>query len=241
MKPRHDRDWADNVYREGLVAYDLGLWIGALDIVAQLGATLDPALAARCTDAAAKGRKAIEAQVWLEDRQNAADYRADDGFTEDHATLDSLTLLRYSALPEKKALALLRKIEQSLETRHNAEQPYGDWGMMCAYPPFKRTRDIRAKTAFAFRYHNGSDWPYLDGIYAEERLRRGLGGARYALTRWWEMCLANGWAGPVEYFAPPFGRGSLLQGWSSMPATVALHYGEAAIGNAPAVPRQDAA
>ena len=241
MKPRHDRDWADNVYREGLVSYDLGLWIGALDVAAKLGATSDPALATRCTEAAARGRKAIESLVWLDDKDNAVDYRAEDGFTEDHATLDSLTLLRYSALPEPKALALLGKVEASLETRHNPEQPYGDWGVMCAYPPFKRTRDIRAKTAFAFRYHNGSDWPYLDGLYAGERLRRGLGGARYALTRWWEMCLANGWAGPVEYFTPPFGRGSLLQGWSAMPATVALQYGAAALDDAPAQPRRDIA
>ena len=61
------------------------------------------------------------------------------------------------------------------------------------------------------------------------KLRRGLGAARYPLTRWWEYCLAQGWAGPVEYFAPPFGRGSLLQGWSSMPAVVALKYGLEAI------------
>ena len=56
-------------------------------------------------------------------------------------------------------------------------------------------------------------------------MRRRLGGARYALTRWWEACLANGWAGAVEYFSPPFGRGSLLQAWSAMPAAVALKYG----------------
>ena len=66
-------------------------------------------------------------------------------------------------------------------------------------------------------------------IRAGEWLRRGLGGARYALTRWWEYCLAQGWAGPVEYFAPPFGRGSLLQGWSAMPAAVVLKYGVAAV------------
>ncbi|MEO6014479.1 MAG: hypothetical protein ABIQ30_12960, partial [Devosia sp.] len=97
-------------------------------------------------------------------------------------------------------------------------------GVLCAYPPFKRARDIRAKTAFAYRYHNGSDWPYLDAVYAAETLRRGLPGARYALTRWWQMCLANGWAGAVEYYSPPFGRGSLLQGWSGLPAHVAVTY-----------------
>jgi hypothetical protein len=234
LKPRHDRDWADNVFREGLVAYDLGLWVGAMDVVATLGAKLDPDLARRARDAAAHARRTIDRLLWTDTRQGYADYATPDGFVEDHLALDSLTLTRYNAVPEDKAVRVLRSMERTLESRHNVEQPYGDWGVLCAYPPFKRVRDIRAKTAFAFRYHNGSDWPYLDGLYAEERLRRGLGGARYPLTRWWEYCLAQGWAGPIEYYAPPFGRGSLLQGWSGMPAAIALKYGADAVNEATA-------
>jgi hypothetical protein len=234
LKPRHDRDWADNVYREGLVSYDLGLWVGALDVVAKLGAALDPVLAKRAREAAAHARKTIDRTLWTDRHQGYADYATPDGFVEDHLVLDSLTLARYESVPEAKAVRLLRSIETMLESRHNSEQPYGDWGVMCAYPPFKRVADIRAKTAFPFRYHNGSDWPYLDGLYAAERLRRGLGGARYALTRWWEYCLQHGWAGAVEYFTPPFGRGSLLQGWSAMPAAVVLKYGVDAVNQAAA-------
>lgn len=232
LKPRNDRDWADNVFREGLVSYDLGLWVGALDVVSQLGSTRDPGLAARAAAALDKARETIDPLLWVEARQGYADYRTPDGFIEDHLVIDSLTLARYGAIPEDKARKLLNSMAATLESRHNGIQPYGDWGVLCAFPPYKRTRDIRAKTAFAFRYHNGSDWPYWDGVYAEERLRRGMGGARYALTRWWETCLANGWAGPVEYFSPPFGRGSLLQGWSGMPAAVALRYGLDAINDA---------
>ena len=229
LKPRQDRDWADNVFREGLVAYDLGLWVGALDVIADLGLALDPARAKAAERAAVLARQTIDGLLWTEARQGYADYRTPDGFIEDHLVIDSLTLARYDAVPAAKAVALLHSMERTLESRHNAAQPYGDWGVLCAYPPYKRVRDIRAKTAFAFRYHNGSDWPYWDGVYAEERLRRGLGGARYALTRWWEICLKEGWAGAVEYFSPPFGRGSLLQGWSAMPAAVALKYGLAAL------------
>lgn len=228
LKPRNDRDWADNVFREGLVSYDLGLWVGALDVVAELGVAHDPGLADRAKAAAGMARQKIDELLWVEGRQGYADYRTPDGFVEDHLVIDSLTLLRYDAVPAGKALRLLGSLEAVLESRHNRAQPYGDWGMLCAFPPFKRARDVRAKTAFAFRYHNGSDWPYWDGVYAEERVRRGLGGARYALTRWWEYCLAQGWAGPVEYFSPPFGRGSLLQGWSTMPAAILLKYGLAA-------------
>lgn len=223
-KPHHDRDWADNVYRGGLVAYDLGLWVGALDGIAELGKVIDPVRAGRAAAEANAARQAIDPALWRDDVGNYADFINPDGFVEDHLTLDSLTLLRFSAVPEAKAKALLDKAEAQLEARNNDAQPYGDWGTLCAFPPFKRARDIRSKTAFAYRYHNGSDWPYLDGLYAEERLKRGLGGARYTLTRWWQACLANGWAGAVEYYSPPFGRGSLLQGWSGLPAHVAVLY-----------------
>src|SRR5262249_24671888 len=150
----------------------------------RLGATTDPGLARRCADAAAAARQRIDPAIWVESRGGYADYSTPDGFVEDHLVLDSLTLSRYDAVPPEKATRLLHSIEALLESRHNTEQPYGDWGVLCAFPPFKRVRDIRAKRAFPFRYHNGSDWPYLDGLYAGERLRRGLGFARYALTRW---------------------------------------------------------
>jgi hypothetical protein len=233
LKPRHDRDWADNVYREGAVAYDLGLWIGALDAVVVLGARLDPPLAAKAVELAAQARGAMEKALvtpggWF------ADYATPAGFVEDHLSLDSLTLLRCDAVPLARAAAVLDAVQARLESRRNRVQPWGDWGMLCTFPPFKRRADTRAKSAFAFRYHNGADWPWLDGLYAGERLRRGLDGWRYPLTRWWETSLANGWAGAVEYFSPPFGRGSLLQGWSSLPAAIALAHADAVLAGDPA-------
>lgn len=79
---------------------------------------------------------------------------------------------------------------------------------------------MRSKSAFAYRYHNGSDWPYLDAIDAACRLRAdtALPGWEYSLLRWWEFGLERGWTDPVEYYAPPFGRGALLQAWSGMAA-----------------------
>ena len=221
LKPRNDRDWADNVYRSGYVAYDLGLWIGALDVMATLGAAVEPELASEARTAALRARASLDAAL-LQPSGWYADYGDPGGFTEDHLTLDSLTLLRFDAVDEARARTVLDAAARLLESRHNSEQPYGDWGVLCAFPPFKRRSDTRAKTAFAYRYHNGSDWPYLSGLYAGERLRRGLSGWHYPLTRWWQSCLDNGWMGAVEYFSPPFGRGSLLQGWSGMPAAVAL-------------------
>jgi glycogen debranching enzyme len=119
---------------------------------------------------------------------------------------------------------VLAAVRARLESRHNTGQPWGDWGMLCAWPPFRRRADLRAKSAFAMRYHNGGDWPWLDGLYAGERLRRGLGGWRYPMLAWWRTCLARGWPGAVEHLSPRFGRGSLLQAWSSLPLAVALDF-----------------
>ncbi|MDP3748990.1 MAG: hypothetical protein Q8Q88_18275 [Phenylobacterium sp.] len=231
VKPRHDRDWADNVYRGGFVAYDLGLWVGALDVITKLGSKLDPALGRAAKALAVETRAALETHLWRREGWHA-DYHAPEGLAEveptleDHLTLDSLTLLRYDAVSDERAIEVLEAVRRRLETRHNHDQGFGDWGMMCVYPPFQHRADVRSKSAFAFRYHNGSDWPWLDGVYAEERLRRGLPGWRYPLVAWWEHCLKQGWLGAVEYFSPPWGRGSLLQGWSGFPAAVALKHQE---------------
>jgi hypothetical protein len=221
VKPRHDRDWADNVYRHGYVAYDIGLWVGCLDGIALHGATRDPELAGEASRLAARARASIE-ELMLLPAGWYADYGLPGEFQEDHLALDSLTLLKFDAVPPHRARAVLDAAATMLETRHNNSQPYGDWGVMCAWPPFRRRADTRAKSAFAYRYHNGSDWPYLSGLYAGMRLKYGLGGWDYPMTRWWQTCLENGWTGPVEYFAPPFGRGSLLQGWSGMHAAAIL-------------------
>ncbi|MES2343846.1 MAG: glycogen debranching protein [Pseudomonadota bacterium] len=225
-KPRHDRDWADNVYRAGHVSYNIGLWIGTLDAIVELGARQDPDLAVQARATAQAAREAVAAQL-KRPHGGYPDYLdtlAD--IAEDHLTLDSLTLLRHDAVPGADALEVLESVRRRLETRHNPGQGFGDWGMMCVHPPFSRRGDLRSKTVFPYRYHNGSDWPWLDGLYAGERLRRGLPGWRYPLTRWWEFCLSQGWMGAVEYFSPPWGRGSLLQGWSSLPAAVALAHRE---------------
>jgi glycogen debranching enzyme len=231
VKPRNDRDWADNVYRQGLVSYDLGLWVGALDVLARFGATLDPPIAAQATEAAAAARAAIDRLL----RRDGVfvDYLRSDGWAEPHLALDALTLLRFDAVADERAQVMLEQARERLESRRNPDQPYGDFGMLCVWPPFSDRTALRAKSAFPYRYHNGGDWPWLDGLYAAERLRRGLGGWRYPLLRWWEACLERGWAGAVEHFSAPYGRGSLLQAWSSLPAAVALTYANQVLAGDP--------
>ncbi|MCM2293280.1 GH116 family glycosyl hydrolase [Allorhizobium sp. BGMRC 0089] len=223
QKPRTDRDWADNVYRHGYVAYNIGLWIGALDCLVKYGSDCDPALAEEAAKVAEQARASLD-DVLLTPQGWYADYGVKGDFVEDHLTLDSLTLLRFNAVSPERAKIVLDHVATLLESRNNSRQPYGDWGVMCAWPPFKRPADTRAKSAFAYRYHNGADWPYLSALYAEQRLKYGLDGWTYPMLRWWQTSLENGWMGSVEYFSPPFARGSLLQGWTGMHAAVILSH-----------------
>ena len=234
IKPINDRDWADNVFRHGYVTYDVALYHGALEAGAQLLAGTRPALAAEYREVAAAVRRAAARHLFDEEAGHfveflpAPDQQLDGSDAtrthsgERHLTLDSLVALRTDLASPAQAASTVAAARRTLETCNNHEQPYGDWGVMSTYPPYLPNTRRRAKSRFAYRYHNGSDWPYLDGIYAEALLSRGHDGWRYPLTRWFEYGLERGWPTPVEYYAPPWGRGSPLNGWSSMPAAAML-------------------
>lgn len=221
-KPPHDRDWADNVFRGGYVTYDLGLYHGALLAAAELLAGSSPAESAACLETAARVRAEATAALYRPDLGHFVEFVASGGGGESHITLDSLTALRFGLADGAQALSTLNSARRILETRNNTAQRHGDWGVMCAYPPYGRRTRLRAKSAFPLRYHNGSDWPYLDGLYAEQLLAVGSSQWRYPLTRWRQYSLASGWPAPVEYYSPPWGRGSALNGWSAMPAAAML-------------------
>ena len=88
-------------YRQGFVAYDIGLWVGALAAIARLGETIDPplagrALAARAAALGSLDRALLRSEGWY------ADFASADGFTEDHLTLDSLALLAFDAVGDDR-------------------------------------------------------------------------------------------------------------------------------------------
>ncbi len=222
VKPDHDRDWADNVFRSGYVTYDVALYHGALVRTADLVAADDPARAATYRARARDLRAAAGRELWRDDLGHFVEFRTLDGRVEDHLAIDTLTALRYGLADEAQADRTLAAARDRLETRHNDRQPWGDWGVLNVDPPYAAWVRRRGKSRFPYRYHNGADWPLWDGVYAEERLRRGLPGWRYPLTRAWTHGLAHGRATPVEYVSPPYGVGSLSNGWSAMPAAAML-------------------
>jgi hypothetical protein len=149
------------------------------------------------------------------------EFREPSGRAETHLAIETLTALRYGLADEVQAASVLAAMRARLETRHNADQPYGDWGVMCVYPPYAAWVRRRAKSRFAYRYHNGADWPYWDGVYAERACARPAGW-RYPLTRWWAVRPRAGRTTPVEYASPPFAPGSPSNAWSAMPVAAML-------------------
>ena len=215
VKPRANRlDWADNVYREGYVTYINALYYRALlcadKYIADCGYG-EQALAVK---------QAINDVLWSESKGWYVNYQSAQ-CTEDHLSLDSLVCLLYDVADQGRAQQVLDNCERWLQSRNNTTQEYGDWGAMCVYPFYKHKQHLVEKSCDEYRYHNGSDWPYLSGLYAvvAKKYRRSW---QYPAKRWFEYGLAKGWFTPVEYYDPVHGHGSYLQAWSAMPALAFL-------------------
>jgi hypothetical protein len=59
-------------------------------------------------------------------------------------------------------------------------------------------------------------------VYAQLLMEHGDPDWSYALTRWWQIQLDNGWLTPVEYHSPAHPPGAFLQGWSGMAVSAML-------------------
>jgi hypothetical protein len=166
-------------------------------------------------------REAINAQMWDESLGYYRNYHRD-GFSETNLSIDTLVAVLYGVSDEEQTVRVLDAAKRLLQTRNNHEQVHGDWGIMCCYPFYCEPADLFSISAETYRYHNGSDWPYWDGVYGLILRQRNDPDWRYVLTRWWEMSLERGFLTPFEYWSPPHPVGGLLQGWSAMPAVALL-------------------
>ncbi len=230
-KDRAPNDWADNVLRSQWVSYDLALLAGALEAGAAIARHLNDAATASSYQVDARHiRDLLVIHGWDDAKGYLVDYRRLEGsrerpFVEDHLALDTLLAIRFGAVSPERATSMLAAARTMLQTRHNVQQPHGDWGVMCCWPPYSLRADLFGKSAQALNYHNGAEWPYLSAIYAELLMERGDPDWHYALTRWWSVHLERGWLTPVEYHTPAHAPGAFLQGWSGMAASAMLSGG----------------
>ncbi len=224
-KAHAPNDWADNVLRSEWVTYDLGLLVGALHAAADLARLRgDDSVAATYAQDARQVARLLDVHTWDAERGYYIDYRRTrrPAYAETHLALDTLVALRYAAAPPERAESVLDHARTMLQTRHNDAQPYGDWGVMCCFPPYGNPADLFAKSARAYNYHNGAEWPYLNAIYAQVLLERDDPDWRYVLTRWWALQLERDQLTPLEYHTPAYPDGAPLQGWSGMAVSAML-------------------
>lgn len=217
-KPYRPNDWCDNIRRSIWVTYDQALFTAALYALAQL-ARLRSATAGSdfWQDKAARARAALNTVLWDEELGHYIDYRRR-GFCENHLAGDTLVAAYFDLVPPDRLPVLLRSVRRLL-TKCNEQQPFGDWGVMNVFPHYRRQRDLFGKSSQPYHYHNGADWPYLDGILGTVLYRAEDPETLYVLTRWWHYGLAEGWLTPIEYYSPAFPPGGSLQAWSAMPAS----------------------
>ncbi len=218
-KPYAPNDWCDNIRRSVWVTYDQALYAAALRAAAIIAAHAGEAESAAryaYVKRAEAARAALNEKLWDAARGHFVNYRRE-GFIENHFSIDTLVALLYNLVDDERTSSILTAARQ-LQTRTNPAQPFGDWGVMSVFPLYQNPRDLFSKSAQPYRYHNGADWPYWDGVYGLILWQRHDPDWRYVLTRWWEYGLEQGWLTPVEYFSPAHPLGGMLQGWSAMPA-----------------------
>lgn len=220
-KPYRPNDWADNIRRSTWVTYDQALFAAAAEAAAYLADRLGlPAERERFIRLAGRARAALNAYLWLEEHGHFLDYMRK-GEAETHLAVDTFVTLRYHLVSEDRIPRLLSSVTRLL-TKDNTSQPFGDWGVMDVFPLYHLQRDLFGKSSQPYHYHNGADWPYLDGLLGSVLALHHHRDTKYVLLRWWEYALQQGWLTPVEYYSPAYPPGGFLQAWSSMPAAALL-------------------
>lgn len=215
-QPGNRHDWADNIYREGYVTYIQALFYRAIHCTGRVLHAAGQPGAQQYGAAAQQIQNAINTLLWNEEKGWYNNYSSP-RCTEDNLSIDTVFCVVFGVADVARSKRLLANMEQMLESQNNKEQPFGDWGTLCCWPPYQYPAHLVEKSSYPFVYHNGSDWPYWSALYAFAKSMHGMP-CTYPLTRWFIYGLEKGWATPVEYYGPVAGRGSLLQAWSAMAA-----------------------
>ena len=218
-------DWADEVARINEVTYVNALYYRALKSMSYLSHLKEEReLSKIYLDRSRALKYAINTYLWDKKNGYYIDFRTSNKknitiYKEDHFMEDTFIALLYGIANPNQIKSSLDYARNWLESRNNFIQPYGDWGTLCVWPLYKRTTYRRPRESDdPYRYHNGADWPYLDGINALTRIIFNDKHWEYSLKRWWEKSVENYWLTPVEYYQPDYPEGGFRQAWSSMPA-----------------------
>jgi hypothetical protein len=210
--PYNRRDWCDNVFREGYVTYDEALYARALEALSILTKERGEAVSSSYAVRAEKVKNSINTILWDPNKGYYINYK-NENIVEDNLSIDTVVTVLFGIADKERARSVLEKMEKILESKNNAEQKAGDFGVLSVYPFYKFPEAVVAKSSYPYYYHNGGDWPYWSAIYAYAKKTFGME-YLYPLTRWFEYNAEKKNFTPVEFFSPFHKDGSLLQGWS---------------------------
>lgn len=220
-KPKDSlQDWLDTIPRGGEVLYDETLYYQALKNMKELAGALGKVSdKEHYNDMANTVRKAINNQFWSSMRGYYYE-RCEESGCVDRLTNESGLAILYG-IPTVKNRQQLFKSLAALETRSNSDQPYGDWGVLNAWPIYHEGSNDD------YYYQNGTDWPFLDAINAGARLKYSDDGWQYPLTRWWTYMQEQD-RDPSklpEFVSPVDNSNGTSQAWSVAPIVSAIKYG----------------
>lgn len=217
--PYNQRDWTDEVNRNGYVTYNELLYARALFGLSKLYAISgDISKSETYMNSFEKVKNAINEILWDDELGYYVNFKEKD-YTESNLSVDTCFAALFEIADDEKAIRMLKNMESILETRNNKEQKAGDYGVMCVYPFYSRAKGARNKSSQPYYYHNGANWPYLSAMYAMAKRKYGME-YRYALESWFDYNVKRGNYTPIEFFSPPQKDGSLLQAWSGVTAFV---------------------
>jgi glycogen debranching enzyme len=211
------QDWLDSIPRSGEVFSNQVLYYRALRNLVELAGLMDkPRHATVFHRYSLLVRYSVNSQFW-NDEDGYYYEKCEGSICTERVTNESSLAVLYGIASESQAERLFENLK-ILETRNNALIPYGDWGVVNAWPLY----DGFTKHS----YQNGTDWPFLDGMNAGARLVSGNEDWYYPLTRWWTYNQEQDAEKVLpEYVSPVDIHAGDLQAWSVNPIVSFVRYG----------------
>lgn len=211
------QDWLDTIPRSGEVLYNQVLFYRALSDLSELSELAGlQTQALELSETAEIVRASVNEQMWNEE----GGYYFESCYQElceDRLTNESSLAALYGVVEDENRDRLFDSL-LALESRSNRAIRHGDWGVLNAWPFYEGFVE--------YEYHNGADWPFIDGINAGARLLHGNADWYYPMTRWWEYDNEK-WPERTlpEHLSPVDTSGGDYQAWSVNPIAMFVRYG----------------
>ena len=211
-------DWADQINRTGYVTYVEVLYARALYCLSRIVGTRDKTRARRYREMYQQTKNAINTLLWDNEKGYYINYR-DGDFVEDNLSVDTILAVLFGISDATATARLLDNVSARLETRNNAHQKGGDYGVMSVYPFYRGADRCYNRSAEDYACQNGGVWPFWSALVAYAQQQNGRD-YTYALTSSFGWSVKHGYYTPIEHYSPLGSVGAPLHARSSVAAFV---------------------